>query len=40
MNDIERKAFKDQTEEIKKLENLLRNKADMIEELEMQRFSL
>lgn len=37
---IEKKAFKDQVDEVKRMENELREKNDMIEELEMNKFNI
>jgi len=36
----EKKAFKDQADEVKKLESSLREKSDYIDELEMTRFNM
>lgn len=38
--DFEKKAFKDQTDEIKKLETVLREKMDAVEDLELQNLNL
>lgn len=37
---IEKKAFKDQVDEVKRMENELREKNDIIEELEMNKFNI
>ena len=40
INDKEKRFFKDQTEEIKKLELILREKTKIIDEPEMSKFNL